>query len=161
MTSCIDCSRMPTACSKLQESSRKTLLSRLFDAGIGSVKPYESDSTQREGGKGIDRVWRIKKKPHQAGRCWTSGRTRTAAAAAQWGVGREWKGRRWRASSSGPTLASPHCTGSGGPRGLGGEEEVDDEEGEVTGEGRKKIIKKKRKKITKKGSRWDRRREGR
>lgn len=37
MTSCIDCSRMPRACSGLQESNKKTLLSRLSEAWMGSA----------------------------------------------------------------------------------------------------------------------------
>lgn len=37
MTSCIDCSRMPRACSGLQESNKNTLLSCLSEAGIGSA----------------------------------------------------------------------------------------------------------------------------
>lgn len=44
MTSWTDCSRMPTACSELQESSRKTLMSRFSGAGIGSVEPCEANS---------------------------------------------------------------------------------------------------------------------
>lgn len=37
MTSCIDCSRMPRAWSGLQESNKKTLLSRLSEAWMGSA----------------------------------------------------------------------------------------------------------------------------
>lgn len=81
--------------------------------------------------RGLGWVWAITfggGKAYRAGRWWTSDRTRTAAAAARWGDGREWKGRRWQASSSGPALASRHCTGSGGLHGLGGEKEIDEKD---------------------------------
>lgn len=64
MMSCIDCSRMPRACSGVQESNKNTLLSRLSEAWIGSVETQETriacqedSSTLRLSVFGVSCVW--------------------------------------------------------------------------------------------------------
>lgn len=136
MTSCIDCSRMPRACSGLQESNKNTFLLFLSEAWIGSV-----NHRSRLWCITWWQNWRITCLftcirgivrsmkcaccvTYQAGRCRTSNQILLVAAASLWDHGTEGRGRRWRASWSQLALVAPHYTGSSAPRDLRGQEHM-------------------------------------
>lgn len=82
MTSCIDCSLMPRACSEPQESSRNTLLSRLSEAWMGSAN-HEKQTAVLSCGRQLRNVhitWMRKRARH--------GHTRRAGVKQQTRLGR-------------------------------------------------------------------------
>lgn len=131
MTSCIDCSRMPRACSGLQESNRKTFLSCLSEAWMGSWnREHRNEDASCDGQLKNDqylltdfslgdRVWFVHLCwAHLVDRCWTSNQSQLAAASSRSDHGRGEMGRRWRAAWSGLSLVAPNCTELNAPHDL-------------------------------------------